>query len=117
DVGCVARPACVHHVERVLTDPTRHNRTNWNARLDDGVQSVLPVAHPSLIVELDGFASQPPLATLDGGGHGLDAASRNLTVRSTTVEPFPGQFRRNGRDLEVQARPGRECRVLPGGLA
>jgi hypothetical protein len=44
-IGCIARPAGVHHVEGILADATRYNGANRDAGLDDRVQAILPVAH------------------------------------------------------------------------
>ena len=49
-IGCIARPASVHHVKGIFADASRYNRANRNARLDDRVQAILPVANAALVV-------------------------------------------------------------------
>jgi len=49
-IGCIARPAGVHHVEGILADATRYNGANRDAGLDDRVQAILPVANAALVV-------------------------------------------------------------------
>jgi len=68
------------------------------------VQAILPVAHSAVSIELDSFTRQAPLAALDGGGHGVDAAAGDLAIGAATVKPFLGQLGGDGHNLQLQRR-------------
>ena len=65
------------------------------------METVLPVAHATFVIKLDGLAGQLPFAARDRGSHGINTASSDFAVHTTPVEPFLGHIGGDGHDLEL----------------
>jgi len=85
DVGCIARPASVHHVESVFANAARYDGANRDAGLDDRVQAILPVADTPDIIKLYCFARQSPLTAEDVLFSMTRAAAPTSPPTSTTA--------------------------------